>query len=581
LALERISTGITGLDSLIEGGIPRGFTVLVAGNPGTGKTILASHFLIDGLNKGENGLYVSFSESKDQFFTNLEKLEMNFKDFEQQKKFVFLDFTSITPQGMKDALEEILATIIETKVKRLVIDSISAISYSYQNQVVNARIILQTVLGKIMRLEGVTSLLIAEIPTGRDVIGLGIEESITDGNIWLKHGSSDASPLTLKVFKMRGSRIVKEPHVCVINSGRGMTLYPKQSLNMTYHATNERVASGISGIDQRTGGGFLNGTATCVVGAAGTGKTTFAFQFIAEGIKRGEAGIFYSLEESTDDIRRMAENFGYDVKDLERKGLKILAKNAESQSPDAFVAEIGNEIEKGQVKRLAIDGLSSFEHTTMHEGDSMYVIAKRLASLSRENGITTIFSILSAQQTDIILQDLGGLSTICQNIVLLRYVEIGGRMKRTMITLKMRSTPHDESILQFDISSIETKDNGNNDDGGTGSWWTKGPIKITGSFDGYAGILTGTAQRLSQEIKKEEQEILRGETAAKAQRGEEFRQKEEDIASHLQGEREQRISEYKAKKVKGRVGNEKRSVGKGGQDGGKKKRSKSTQQKGS
>jgi circadian clock protein KaiC len=554
LALERISTGITGLDSLIEGGIPRGFTVLVSGNPGTGKTILAAHFLFEGLGKGENGLYVSFSESKEQFSINMEKLGMSFRDFEQQGKFVFLDFASITQEGMRDALEEILATVIETKVKRLVVDSISAISYTYQNQVVSARIILQTVLGKIMRLEGVTSIVIAEIPTGRDFIGLGVEESVTDGNIGLKHGSSDASPLTLNVFKMRGTSIIKEPHVCAINDGKGMALYPKQSLNPTYHVTNTRLSSGISGIDQRTGGGFLNGTATGVVGATGTGKTTFAFQFIAEGVKRGEAGIFYSFEESADEIRRMAENYGYDIKQLERKGLKILAKNTEYQSPDAFVAAIRHEIENGQVKRMAIDGITSFEHTTMHEGDSMYMIAKRLVSLSREKGITTIFPILSAQQTDVILEDLGGLSAIFQNIILLRHVEIEGRMKRMMITLKMRSTPYDESILQFDISPIETADSGRG--------WTKGPIVITGSFNGYAGILTGTAQRLPQEIKKREREILRSETVAKSKRKEGFLQKEENIASQLQGKREQRISEYKANKMNGKGDNKKRSKGK-------------------
>lgn len=566
MILERLSTGIKGLDSLIEGGIPRGFTVLVAGNPGTGKTILASHFLFQGLTEGENGLYVSFSESKEQFYANMEKLGMNFNDFEQQKKFVFLDFASITQQGMRDALEEVLVTVMESKTKRLVVDSVSAISHSYQNEVISARIIIQTVLGKILRLEGVTSLLVAEVPTGREGTGLGIEESVTDGNIWLKHGPSDASPITLNVFKMRGTHIIKEPHVCVINGGKGITLYPKQSLDLTYQAATERVASGISGIDQRTGGGLLKGTITGVVGAIGTGKTTFAFQFIAEGVKEGEAGIFCSLEESVDEIRRMAENLGYDVEGLERKGLKILANSPESQSPDAFVAGIAREIEKVKAKRLAIDGLSSFGHTMMQDADSVYVVAKRLASLSRESGITTIFSILSIQQADVILKDLGGLSTLFQNIVLLRYVEIEGRMKRTMIILKMRSTPHDESLLQFDISPIETTDGG--------SSWEKGPIKITGSLQGYAAVMTGTAQRLPAEIREQEQETLRREAVAGARREEQFLQTEEGIARRLQSDRERRISEYKDG-AKGKGG---RSEGKSAQGGQikKKKRGKNT-----
>lgn len=551
-----MSTGIAGLDSLIEGGIPRGFTVLVAGNPGTGKTILASHFLFEGLGKDESGLYVSFSESKEQFYVNMEKLGINFRSFEQKGKFVFLDFASVTQQGMRDALEEVLATVVENKTKRLVVDSISAISHSYQNEVINARIILHTVLGKILRLEGVTSLLVAEIPTGRDSTGLGIEESITDGNIWLKHGPSDAAPILLNIFKMRGTRIIKEPHVCVINSGKGMTLYQKQHLDMTYHVTNERMSSGIAGIDRRADGGFLKGTVTGIVGAIGTGKTTFAFQFIAEGVKRGEAGLFYSLEESADEIRQMAKNFGYDVKDLERKGLKILARNAEYQSPDAFIAEIAREIERSPVKRMAIDGISSFGHATIQEEDGVYVVVKRLVSLSRENEITTIFSILSVQQVDLVLKDLGSLSALFQNIVLLRYAELEGKMLRSMITLKMRSTPHDDSILQFDISSIETTDGG--------SSWTEGPIKITGSLEGYAGVMTGTAQRLPQGIKEKEQEILHREIRDRSLRKEEFLRAEENIASRLEDERERRISEYKDRRTKG----------KGAQDGGKKKHGK-------
>ena len=552
--LERVSTGIMGLDSLIEGGIPKGFTVLVSGNPGTGKTILGAHFLFEGLARGENSLYVSFSESKEQFQVNMENLGMNFRDFDSQGKFVFLDFASITQEGMRDALEEVLATVTGTGTRRLVVDSISAISHSYQNQIINARIILQTVLGKILRLEGVTSMLIAEIPTGRDVIGLGIEESITDGNIWLKHGPSDASPLILTVLKMRGTKIVKEPHVCMVSSEAGMTLYPKQSLNLIYPATNERLTSGIYGIDQRTGGGFLKGTVTGVVGPAGTGKTTIGFQFIAEGVRMGEAGIFYSLEESVEEIKRMAENYGYDVSKLERKGLRILAKNPEYQSPDAFIAEIANEIEKGKAKRLAVDGLTSFAHAIIPEADSVILIAKRLASLSRENAITTVFSILSTQQSDVLLKDLGGLSTLFQNIIVLRHTEVEGKMKRAMVALKMRSTSHDESFLQFDISPIETADDGD----GPSGWWTKGPIKITGSLEGYGGIMSAVAHRMPKEFRTKEQEILHKETLARSKRSDEFQQREEDIASLQQDEGKKRVSRYKVKKLRrGGVGDNK------------------------
>src|SRR4029079_1525684 len=100
MTIERISSGIPTLDALIEGGIPKGFTVLIAGNPGTGKTVLTSHFLYDGLTKNQNGIYVSFSEADYSFYNNTSRLGMGFKDFQKQNKFSFLDFSAVTQQGI-------------------------------------------------------------------------------------------------------------------------------------------------------------------------------------------------------------------------------------------------------------------------------------------------------------------------------------------------------------------------------------------------------------------------------------------------------------------------------------------------
>src|SRR5579872_5607827 len=127
MALERLSTGVPGLDSLIEGGIPRGFTVVLSGNPGTGKTILGSHFLYEGLLNGENGLYVSFSEASDQFELTMERISLDFREYMKDERFTFLDLASITSIGMRDAMDEILAIVRETHVKRIVVDSFTAI----------------------------------------------------------------------------------------------------------------------------------------------------------------------------------------------------------------------------------------------------------------------------------------------------------------------------------------------------------------------------------------------------------------------------------------------------------------------
>ena len=472
--LERISTGVPGLDSLIEGGIPKGSTVMIAGKSGSSKTILCAQFIYYGLtNKNENGLYISFSESKAQFYANIKTLGMDFDEFERQGKFTFLDFASLTQDGIRDTLEEILATIRTTNPKRLVLDSFSAISLAFEHQS-EARNVIHVLLGKITRSEGITSLLVMEIPHGRENMGYGIEESVADGVIQLEHTEDNTSPITLRVFKMRGTAINRESHVCTIIRNGMMILYPKQSLRLTFSASEDRIFSGIPGLDERIGNGFIQGTTSAIMGPTGTAKSTFAFRYIAEGVKKGEAGIFYSLEDSADGIRMMAKGYGYNTTELENNGLSIVVGSPWDESPDALIASLAASIERTKAKRLVIDGLSAFENKYKND---MHTIAKRFISLIQHYKITALITILTTQKSGFEISELG-LSSLLQNIILLRYVEVQGRLKRILLVLKMRGTEHDESILEFRIS----KENG---------------VEIVGPIGSdYVGIFTGVAQRI-------------------------------------------------------------------------------------
>lgn len=190
-----------------------------------------------------------------------------------------------------------------------------------------------------------------------------------------------------------------------------------------------------------------------------------------------------------------------------------MAKNAEDQSPDAFISELAAEIKKTRAKLLVIDSLTSFEHQFK---DDMYFITKRLASLAREYEITTIFTVLTTQYSELILSDLG-ISSIFQNIILLRYVELEGRMTRTMIILKMRSTRHDQSIMEFDILAGEI-----------GSDSSRG-IRIGGTLEGYIGVMTGGAQKAPRKFAAREIKISRRQQAAKKERRAKFEAMEKEI----------------------------------------------------
>ena len=154
-------------------------------------------------------------------------------------------------------------------------------------------------------------------------------------------------------------------------------------------------------------------------------------------------------------------------------GLSILLVSVEDDNPDALIANLAAEIKRTKAKRLVIDSLSAFE--SKYKND-MYIIARRLISLIQEHHLTAVITILTTQKSGFELSGLG-LTSLLQNIILLRFVEIQGRMKRILAILKMRGTEHDESILEFRISS-------------------ESGARIVGAIDkDYMGIFTGVARR--------------------------------------------------------------------------------------
>jgi circadian clock protein KaiC len=447
MTVERISTGISGLDALIEGGFPKGFTILVAGNPGTGKTVLTAHYLYNGLVNNQNGLYVSFSEADYSFYNNTERFGMKFREFQKQNRFSFLDFSAVTQEGIQDALEEVLATIKETNAERIVIDSFSAIFQAFVNPN-EARIALHVVLGKMLRAQGVTTLVIGEVPIGSVSIGSGIEEFVADGIIKMEHGNTNASPIIVKVIKMRSTSIDREPHICVIKND-GMTIFPKQSIKLNPNSQYKRVETGIKGLDERIGGGFLEGTTSIIIGASGLGKTTFALEFIIHGIINGERCLYCTVEETYDELKRCPGISNYNLDSWKEKELFIMSTLIENQSIDEFLDTLDKKIADIRPKRIVIDSLTSLEHTCKNE---IYMIIKRLVSLLHKYSLTAIITIGTAPSSSLNSVDLS-ISSLFHNIVLLRYIEAKSKVKRSITILKMRGSYHDNSILEFILSN--------------------------------------------------------------------------------------------------------------------------------
>ena len=188
MSTDRVPTGIDGLDNLIEGGFPRGSLILVAGNPGTGKTVFSAQFLYRGaVDYGENGVYVSFAEGKNSFIDYMRRFGMDFERLEKEGKVKILDMVTVKAESISDILNKIVEEALSLKAKRLVIDSFSTLAQAFQEKI-EARIMLHTILGKIVKSAGCTTILIVEIPYGQEGMGLGIEEFVADGILILRRG---------------------------------------------------------------------------------------------------------------------------------------------------------------------------------------------------------------------------------------------------------------------------------------------------------------------------------------------------------------------------------------------------------
>lgn len=222
---DRVPTGITGLDDMIEGGFPRGSLILLAGSPGSGKTIASAHYLYHGAkNLDESVVYVSFAERRDFFLNNMKKIGLDFEKLENQEKFKFLDLMTTGETAISATLNVIMREVLAIKAKRLVVDSFTALAQAFKKKI-DARIVLH-LLDKLMRQTDCTTLLLVELPIGSRYIGLGFEEFVADGIILFETiKEQEGIRKRAVVLKMRGTNHNLDYSNIVI-SDTGFSLMP-------------------------------------------------------------------------------------------------------------------------------------------------------------------------------------------------------------------------------------------------------------------------------------------------------------------------------------------------------------------
>ncbi|HDD63890.1 MAG: hypothetical protein DRJ32_04520 [Thermoprotei archaeon] len=220
--MNRIRTGTKGLDELIEGGFPENSLILLAGHPGTGKTIMSWQFLIEGARNGEKGLYISFMESPEEHVRNLKEVSIDIQPFIDRGLIEILELMPTLDKGLESTLNLIWQKIEEFRPKRIVLDSVTAILMVVPRP--ESRVIVH-LFKKVIRKFGSTAILIVEVPVGKESIGYSVEEFVADGIIFLRHYHTGHERLIkLDIIKMRGTNHSNLSHaIHISNEGLEIT----------------------------------------------------------------------------------------------------------------------------------------------------------------------------------------------------------------------------------------------------------------------------------------------------------------------------------------------------------------------
>ncbi|MBC8457545.1 MAG: AAA family ATPase [Deltaproteobacteria bacterium] len=451
--LEKISTGVPNLDRILNGGIPKYSVNIIAGPPGTGKTILAQQIVFANTDENSSAPYlVTVSEPT----VKLIRYQQQFSYFDKGKltqNVHYLDIgTSLLRGGIDEVDKQIEEYINEYNPTILVIDSFKAI-HEAADTPSNLREFSYKLAVRLATWE-CTSFLVGEY--GKEDINTAPVFAIADGIIFMDREERGMQTLRqLEVIKMRGDGYDSGRHPFKITKD-GIQVFPRIKTPAeipNYEVASTRVSSGIEGLDDMMESGILQGTVTLVAGSAGTGKTLLGLHFLLEGIKHGEPGVLVTFQEVPSLIKTFASGFGWDLEQMEREGLlKILYTSPVEMGVDEHAATIKETINQMKAKRIVIDSLKDIEIATpdkVRYKDYIY----SLVNFFRAEGVTSLVTNEISELFGAFVMSEYGISFISDNVILLRYVEIESRISRAISVLKMRGSNHAKDVREFRISA--------------------------------------------------------------------------------------------------------------------------------
>ncbi|MDJ0884385.1 MAG: circadian clock protein KaiC [Desulfobacterales bacterium] len=459
--IAKLPTGIPGFDLITLGGLPKGRTTLVAGTAGSAKTVMAAQFLAEGIrNADENGVFVTFEESPDDIRNNMIGLGWDIRRWESEGCWAFVD-ASLHPEhdeivsGDFDfgaLVARIEHAIGKVAARRVVMDSLGAVFTQYQDRSVVRRELFR--LSSALKKIGVTAFLTSERTNENGKIArYGVEEFVADNVILLRNMlEAEKRRRTIEILKFRGTVHQKGEYPFTIIPRQGVVVIPLSAMELKQKSSTLRITSGQEELDQMCGGGFFRDSIVLVSGATGTGKTLMATKFLHAGAARDERTLFFGFEESREQLFRNAGGWGIDFESIEKKGLlQVVCDYPEIMGLEDHLLRIKQHLDEFNPNRVVVDSLSALERVSTMKGFREFIVG--LTSFIKHKEIAGLFTSTTPNLMGGTSITEAHISTITDSIILLRYVELFGEMRRGLTVLKMRGSAHEKTIREFMIDS--------------------------------------------------------------------------------------------------------------------------------
>lgn len=456
---EPIKTGIQGLDEILGGGLPGNRIYLAQGEPGTGKTTLGLQFLLEGVRSGEQVLLVTLSETKEEMTAvaeshgwSLEHVNVFEVKGSEDQLAAEEEYTVFHPAEVElgETVQTLLNEVDRVKPQRIVIDSLSEMRLLARDPLRYRR---QIVALKHYFVDRGCTVLFLDDPATK--VGEHQFQTLAHGVVTFERLPPEygRARRRMQVNKLRGVGFHDGYHDFVITRG-GLIIYPRLvSLGHQRSASLERVSSGVTQLDELLAGGPERGTSTLIVGAAGVGKTTLCVQYAVAAAHRGEHTAIFSFDERLDTLLNRAESTGLALRGHLQSG-KITAQQIDPAvlSPGEFIDRVRTVVEKQNARIVAIDSLNGYLHSM--PGDRFLVVQMHeLLTYLGERGVLSLVVVPQHGLFGAGVQTPVDLSYLADTVLLLRYFEHAGRVRKAISAVKTRGGAHEDSIREYRISN--------------------------------------------------------------------------------------------------------------------------------